>query len=241
MRKRILISTLLALTALFFVSVFFVSKQDGTDVQKTAILMETNKDTQIVVEEKSMPEKSKVEIVPLIEQPTKVVLEKEVIKDVVPQEKPKPVSTLSSSDIQTILSLHNRERSSVGNNQLSWSSTLASQAQAWADSLSKTCVPSHASMSVRKGKGENIWAGYGYGVWNVSEMVSDWISEKQNYTNDTNTCAPGAMCGHYTQVVWNTTTEIGCGITTCTESGEEGKIFVCRYDPAGNISNKKPY
>jgi pathogenesis-related protein 1 len=241
MRKRILIGVLFLCTGLFLVGLFFVLKQYSVDVQEGSIATENNKDIQIIIEQKAEPKKGKEEIVAVNEQPKKVSIEKEVIKDVVLQEKPQPVNSLSYSDIQTILSLHNKERSSVGNTQVSWSPTLASQAQVWADSLSKTCVPSHASVSMRKGNGENIWAGYGYGVWNVSEMVRDWISEKQNYTYETNTCIAGAMCGHYTQVVWNTTTEIGCGITSCADRGEEGKIFVCRYSPAGNIQNKKPY
>lgn len=241
MEKRIVISIFLVCIVLFFVSVFFVSKQYNTDVQEEVFVSSTM-DAQIDVQENSRSEIEKV--IPTPVSPTQQVPKKEekkVIKDQVQQEKPQTVSILSSLDARTILETHNKERSVAGVAPLVWSASLALQAQSWTDSLSVKCIPSHASSAVRNGKGENIWAGYGYDVWNVSEMVNDWILEKQNYTYDTNTCAPGVMCGHYTQVVWNTTTEIGCGITTCSEGGDEGKILVCRYGSAGNISNKKPY
>jgi len=245
MRKIILVSIFLVLITLLFVSVFFVSKQYNTDVQEEVLSTESALDTEIGVQEKSQPEIKKEEKVALVSDAvSQEVLKKEenvMVKDVVQLEKLQIITGLPLLDRQTILLSHNNERNIAGVVPLAWSPTLALQAQKWADSLSKSCVPSHASVSVRNGKGENIWAGYGYGVWSVSEMVSGWILEKQNYIYNTNTCAPGAMCGHYTQVVWNETTEIGCGITSCSEGGEQGKIFVCRYSPAGNVPNKKPY
>jgi hypothetical protein len=49
-------------------------------------------------------------------------------------------------------------------------------------------------------------------------------------------------CGHYTQVVWRTSTELGCGVASCkTQDGWNQDIWICNYGPAGNIGGQKPY
>ena len=45
------------------------------------------------------------------------------------------------------------------------------------------------------------------------------------------------VTGHYTQMVWKGTTEVGCA----TASGTELTYLVCRYSPPGNIVGQKPY
>ena len=42
---------------------------------------------------------------------------------------------------------------------------------------------------------------------------------------------------HYTQMVWNGTTEVGCA----TDSGGGVDYLVCRYTPPGNIIGQTPY
>ena len=41
-----------------------------------------------------------------------------------------------------------------------------------------------------------LWSGSA----GVIEPVDDWHKEVQDYDYDSNTCQPGKMCGHYTQV-----------------------------------------
>ena len=65
-----------------------------------------------------------------------------------------------------------------------------------------------------------------------------WASERSAYDfgtaiNNTNFQA----FGHYTQIVWNSTTDLGCGIATC--SG--GTVVVCEYGVAGNFLGRTPY
>lgn len=37
--------------------------------------------------------------------------------------------------------------------------------------------------------------------------------------------------GHFTQMVWQATTQIGCGATRCAA----GPLYVCHYSPPGNV------
>ena len=76
---------------------------------------------------------------------------------------------------------------------------------------------------------------------NVTRLVQDidgadvtdgWGGEKQDYSLPTNSCAPGAVCGHYTQVVWGDTRQLGCGRALCANNAQ---LWVCRYRPAGNF------
>ncbi|KAG8044422.1 hypothetical protein GUJ93_ZPchr0056g33619 [Zizania palustris] len=67
-----------------------------------------------------------------------------------------------------------------------------------------------------------------------------WVSEKEYYNYDNNTCSAGQYgCLHYTQVVWRDTTTIGCGGVTYTNTSN---IFIIySYSPPGNWNNQKPY
>ena len=37
--------------------------------------------------------------------------------------------------------------------------------------------------------------------------------------------------GHFTQVVWKDTRQLGCGVAMC----DGGEIWVCNYSPPGNF------
>ena len=60
--------------------------------------------------------------------------------------------------------------------------------------------------------------------------MQDWYSEVTSYDFATGQSTDGQAVGHFTQVIWASTTELGCGIARC--GGQD--IFVCNYSPPGN-------
>jgi uncharacterized protein YkwD len=127
---------------------------------------------------------------------------------------------------QEMLALHNAKRRAHCAPDLVWSSALAAAAQAWAD----RCEFAHAPRSVNPNHGENLARGAGR-LGAAASLLGGWYDEVRQY----NFAAPGFQkgTGHFTQIVWRGTREVGCAVATCS-----GKAFwVCRYAPQGNIVN----
>lgn len=116
---------------------------------------------------------------------------------------------------------------------LRWDGALAELAADWA----RGCVFEHSMGET----GENL----AIFSWSVqpAEVVEAWFSEISDYDYATNTCAPGKMCGHYTQVVWRDTSRVGCALQICDDVAGfgPGELWVCEYDPPGNWVGEQPY
>jgi pathogenesis-related protein 1 len=145
----------------------------------------------------------------------------------------KPKTTLSKAIIQEVLDEHNKWRHEVKVDSLQWSDELAKEAQAWADKLAKSCSMRHSNTK----NGENIfWSSYGNA--SATEAITDWASEKKFYKGGKITKTNYRKVGHYTQIVWSSTTHVGAGHAICKNGGT---IWVCQYAPAGNFLGQKPY
>jgi uncharacterized protein YkwD len=143
--------------------------------------------------------------------------------------------------IPDILAAHNKYRSQVGIPPLKWSNKIAISAQTWANTLAKMGKMQHSTSQARSGYGENLWMGTA-GAFSFTQMVDGWGSEKKNFIpNKTfpNVSKTGnwADVGHYTQIVWKNTTEVGCALT----QGGRNNYLVCQYNPPGNFQGQKPY
>ncbi len=117
---------------------------------------------------------------------------------------------------------------------MTWLGTVAASAQAFVENckFADTGPP----------YGSNAFAGTG--TYTPAQVVAAWVGEDADYDYATNTCTKD--CGHYTQVVWRDSTELGCGTATCTDNnpfGETGpwELWVCNYNPPGNYVGMKPY
>jgi hypothetical protein len=77
------------------------------------------------------------------------------------------------------------------------------------------------------------------------DAVQAWAAEVKDYTYAPCCGAPNAFSkvGHYTQLVWSDSTEIGCGIATgCPPIfGVFTTVVACNYSFAGNFLTQVPY
>ena len=133
-----------------------------------------------------------------------------------------------------MLRSHNYYRSQVGVPALSWSSSLAGKAQRWANYLASNNQFKHS------GPGENLWKGTS-GAYSYSQMVGSWGAEKRyfkrGYFPNVSTTGNWRDVGHYTQVIWRKTTQLGCGGAT----GGGYYYLVCHYNPVGNVRGQPVY
>jgi pathogenesis-related protein 1 len=154
-----------------------------------------------------------------------------------------------------ITAAHNAVRAGVSNPlpstpipPLTWSESLAATAQAYAEQLaSGGCNLAHSGAA---GLGENL-AYYSGQMATAEQAVDGWASEADCWTYGkfmqgdacNQTCIQQHFsngCGHYTQVVWRNTTQVGCGVADCP-GVQHQEIWVCNYSPPGNYVGQNPY
>jgi len=140
-----------------------------------------------------------------------------------------------------VIAAHNAARAKAGVGPIAWDPALANGAAVYAMQLALTNRFQHSDRRARPGIGENLWMGT-RGAYSYEAMVRGWTSERRYFV-------PGVFpavsrsgswedVGHYTQMVWPTTTRVGCAVA----SNSSADYLVCRYSPAGNIDGRPvPY
>lgn len=155
----------------------------------------------------------------------------------------------TGADVAAILNMHNQARCSVNPPAanmpaVTWDPMLAQVAQTHADQEvfqhNANRTADYASVGGSGYVGENI--ALGAASTTLATLVNLWIGEGMNFDAASNTCAAGAACAHYTQVVWADTLRIGCGISQIYAPPFFGaKFLVCNYAPGGNFLGQPPY
>lgn len=141
---------------------------------------------------------------------------------------------------QRMLATHNAERSRLGLPALRWNDRLANDAANWGRELTYKGYLQHADNRTLRETGENLWMGTS-GYWNVEEMIGMFLEERKYYRhaafpNVSNT-GNWTDVGHYTQIIWRDTREVGCAVVT----GKGNDVLVCRYFPGGNVRGARAY
>ncbi len=151
-------------------------------------------------------------------------------------------SNISSKDAQTVLDYHNKIRKELGIPPLQWSQKLSTYAQTWADSLSSTynCRIFHRKDCGENGLqyGENLFMGSSSQFYKPIDATIAWYNEKQKYSYGKLTEKNWYQTGHYTQMIWKNTKELGIGLATCSNGSI---IIVANYYPSGNFIGQFPY
>ncbi|KAJ3561574.1 hypothetical protein NP233_g10111 [Leucocoprinus birnbaumii] len=141
---------------------------------------------------------------------------------------PDPTSIRRSiAQRNAFLLAHNAVRVRHNAAPLTWSVSLAQMAEQWADA----CNFKHTNGILSDDPyGENIVAATGN--FPVSAAVGTFVQDESSY----NPAHP--VYNHFTQVVWKSTTQLGCAASTCNNifpGKGPATLYVCLYNPAGNI------
>ena len=163
----------------------------------------------------------------------------------------------TTGPLACIVEQHNAVRAKVSSMTplppVTWSADLAKYAQEWTD---QTCMsPKHRPSPSQNGKplGENLYASFGTGDTSPGKHAVDgWAGEVACWTfgaflrgdkcdMNCTTQMRSDGCGHYTQIVWRASTQIGCGVTTCGSGFSMQTEVICNYAPAGNFVGMNPY
>ncbi|OWF46342.1 uncharacterized protein LOC110455840 isoform X2 [Mizuhopecten yessoensis] len=149
-------------------------------------------------------------------------------------QRPQNTTMADQNFIDEVVKAHNNYRAKHQSGPIVHSSELTSVAQRWADHLAKTDGFQHSDCK-HDGKsiGENIAMKWTSGPDNYTgqEVTDQWYSEVKMYTFGKEPTSTGT--GHFTQVVWKGSDEIGVGKART----KDGKILVvANYRPAGNMT-----
>ena len=174
------------------------------------------------------------------------------------------ISSILAWTAQEFVDAHNLVRDNPGAtpvtplSHLTWSTQLATTAQNYANGCPATpCQGHNLNRSVGYEPnyiGENIYWTLGTNNSIASNSVVAWDSERQYYNFQTGACS--GVCGHFTQLIWDDTTQVGCGVTVCPYPSSCPDFFggnpfqqyyntftvvVCNYLIGGNWIGQLPY
>jgi hypothetical protein len=150
---------------------------------------------------------------------------------------------------QRLLEAHNHERAAVGAAPLEWDAQLAAHAASYGPALASTRSLVHSPRQGRPGERENLAMAW-HGTLTPEQFIALWSREKGMLRPGASGLGCPVQLGcmtfpaasrtgrwedvaHYTQMVWPTTTRVGCAIFAA-----DWDYLICRYSPPGNIDGK---
>ena len=146
-------------------------------------------------------------------------------------------SNVTPQDAQALVDFHNRVRAEVGLGPVTWDPEVAAFAQKYADIQAADTSkwdhnPNRTLGSITLG--ENLAMGTGY---TPLQLADQWYTSEKNLWTRGSVISNGSNpAGHYTQMIWKTSTKIGAGIASSGQS----LYLVCNYSPGGNQIGQDP-
>jgi len=139
---------------------------------------------------------------------------------------------LSELDRNSFIAEHQKWRAEVKSEPLKWNIDIQKKAEDYALQLAKLGRLKHSN----SGLGENLYWFSGQ-TFKPADATDAWGSEKSLYSPGTKISNTNYQdFGHYTQMIWPKTTELGCGVA----QSQHGTFVVCQYNPPGNYIGEKP-
>ena len=172
-------------------------------------------------------------------------------------------SGLTADMVETIVRSHNRlrarvargeERAGRGGGQpgagdmmeVEWDGELARVAQAHAD----RCIFDHDCRACRA---VERWPVVGQNLYIFKQTVRrpavDWERAVRSWYEEVELFTPrhvqpfrfSEATGHYSQMVWSTTTRLGCGVSVYRTGRWFNVLYTCNYGPGGNYIGGQTY
>lgn len=150
-------------------------------------------------------------------------------------------SAVTAQEAQQVVDYHNQKRAEVGSPELTWSAEIAKYAQGRADTIARTGQFSHLPPG-KSPYGENLAqggsTGGGASGYSALSACDNWYAEKLKMPKGARIMTSNLFnrgVGHYTQMIWKDSTEIGVGIATFSQNGFQMTVVVCCYNPRGNF------
>ncbi|KAF6801055.1 SCP-like extracellular protein [Colletotrichum musicola] len=158
-------------------------------------------------------------LLPLAAAQTTIVVT--TITESAPRPTDEPEWNSDSTFTSAVLNSTNTYREQHDAQDVSWNDTLARFAADYLDGMSD-CDFEHSGGPY----GENLARGYP----NATASVEAWGDERDDY--DFRAAEFEEETGHFTQLVWKNTTDVGCARKLCED---DGWYLVCEYWPRGNF------
>ncbi len=134
-----------------------------------------------------------------------------------------------------VLARHNEYRARHGVPLLTWNSTLADYGYSYINEIESTDHSACSGTLVHSPRtGLNFGENLAYGTITDTQAVDLWYDENvyYNYQDPSQSSGDFEQYGHFTQLIWRASTQLGCAIKRCN-----GNIIyvICEYHPQGNI------
>jgi hypothetical protein len=132
-----------------------------------------------------------------------------------------------------IYKAHNQVRAEFGARPLVWDPLLAAQARSYGPILAGYDRPVHSVRTGREWSRENLLQALPKTP--VSRMIDVWTGERRYFRPgifpNVSTTGDWSAVGHFTQMVWPSTTAVGCAVQRGIGRYD---WLICRYAPPGN-------